>query len=104
MESNGASKNTCVLFAKTSRPRPQSREINTPVSESKLCGSHRSFFVAGVGTALCLPRVLRIRSVRSGIVSRALQAILDRFVVTQSLCGTNLKAFVKKGSDLHGKT
>jgi hypothetical protein len=64
MESNGASKNTCVLFAKTSRPRPQSREINTPVSESKLCGSHRSFFVAGVGTALCLPRVLRIRSVR----------------------------------------
>ena len=63
------------------------------------------FLMAGVGTAQCLPRVSRIRSVRhSGIVSRALQAILDRIVLTQSLCGTILKDFLKKGSDLHGKT
>ena len=91
-------------FTKHPRPSQKRSEVDTPICEYEYCRSHRTFLMAGVGTAQCLPRVSRIRSVRSDIVSRALQAILDRIVLTQSLCGTILKAFLKKGSDLHGKT
>ena len=35
-----------------------------PIYKYENCRSHSTFFMAGVGTALCLPRVSRIRSVR----------------------------------------
>ena len=84
-------------FTKHPRPSQKRSEVDTPICEYEYCRRHRTFLMAGVGTAQCLPRVSRIRSVRplghrqQGVTGNSRQNCSDTITVWN-----NSESFSKK--------